>query len=101
MITDYKNIPNLVNTLYTIANLNPIIVLTGHGNATTVESIKRDADLLSSVWKQVNSNFEKGINSIETLEDIKVRLGAKYSPLYKDFNSEIKRHVNQIYKLQQ
>ena len=101
MITDHKNVPNLVSTLYKIANLNPTIVLTGHGNATTVESIKRDADLLSIVWKQVKSDFEKGKNFNETLENIKAKLGPKYKSLYKDFNSEIKRHVNLMYKLQQ
>lgn len=101
IITDYKNVPNLINTLNTIACLNPTIVLTGHGKATTMESIKRDADLLSSVWKQVKSDFEKGKNSNETLKGIKVKLGLKYKPLYKDFSSEIKRHVNHMYKLQQ
>ena len=101
MITNYKNVLNLVSTLNFIANLNPTIVLTGHGNASTEESIKRDADLLSIVWKQVKSDFEKGKNFNETLENIKAKLEPKYKSLYKDFNSEIKRHVNLMYKLQQ
>lgn len=101
MITDYKNVSNLISTLYSIANLNPTIVLTGHGKATTIESIMRDADLLSIVWKQVKSDFAKGKNSNETLEDIKTKLGPKYKLLYKDFSSEIERHVNLMYKLQQ
>jgi hypothetical protein len=87
MITDYKNVPNLVSTLYKIANLNPNIVLTGHGKSTTTESIKRDADLLSSVWKHVKSGYVKGKNSDEILDDIKDKLGPKYKPLYKDFSS--------------
>jgi len=101
MISDYKNVPNLISTLNAIANLNPKIVLTGHGKSTTIESVKRDADFLSSIWKQVKTDFEKGKNSNEILEEIKVKLGPKYNHLYKDFNSEIKRHVNLMYKLQQ
>lgn len=101
MVTDYKNVPNLISTLYVIANLNPNIVLTGHGKATTIESVKRDADFLSSIWKQVKTDFEKGKNSNEILEEIKVELGPKYNHLYKDFNSEINRHVNLMYKLLQ
>jgi hypothetical protein len=52
-----------------------------------MESIKRDADLLSSVWKHVKSGYVKGKNSDEILDDIKDKLGPKYKPLYKDFSS--------------
>nr|WP_321235285.1 MBL fold metallo-hydrolase [uncultured Psychroserpens sp.] len=100
MISDYKNVPNLISILYKIANLNPTVVLTGHGKATTTESVIRDADLLSNVWEKVTSDFAKGKSSNEIIEDIKVTLGPKYKPLYKDFNSEIIRHVNLMYKLQ-
>tara|TARA_R110001632_G_scaffold83134_4_gene184233 strand:- start:566 stop:1528 length:963 start_codon:yes stop_codon:yes gene_type:complete len=100
MITGHGNVPNLIKTLYAIANLTPTIVLTGHGKATTVKSVIRDADLLSSVWKQVKSDYEKGKKSNETLIDIKAKLEPKYKLLYKDFSSEIERHVNLIYKLQ-
>ncbi|MEW7278238.1 MBL fold metallo-hydrolase [Aquimarina sp. 2201CG1-2-11] len=100
MITGHGNIPNLINTLNIIAKLNPSIVLTGHGKATTVESILRDADLLSSVWKQVKSGYQKGKKPNETLKNIKAKLAPEYKPLYKDFSSEIERYVNLMYKLQ-
>jgi glyoxylase-like metal-dependent hydrolase (beta-lactamase superfamily II) len=100
VITDHGNVPNLISTLYNIAKLNPRIVLTGHGSATTVESILRDADLLSSVWKQVQIDSKKGKKPNETLLAIKTTLGPKYSTLYKDFSSEIERHITLMYKLQ-
>jgi cyclase len=101
VITDHGNVPNLINTLYAIAKLNPTIVLTGHGRATTVKSVIRDADLLSSVWKQVKADYENDKKSNETLLDVRAKLGPKYSLLYKDFVSEIERHVKLMYKLQQ
>ncbi|PKV49696.1 glyoxylase-like metal-dependent hydrolase (beta-lactamase superfamily II) [Aquimarina sp. MAR_2010_214] len=100
MITGHGNVPNLISMLNTVAKLNPTIVLTGHGKATNVESVIRDADLLSSVWKQVKSDYEKGKKPNETLKDIEAKLTLKYKLLYNDFSSEIERHVNLMYKLQ-
>jgi glyoxylase-like metal-dependent hydrolase (beta-lactamase superfamily II) len=99
-ITGDGDIPNLIETLYSIAELNPTIVLTGHGRATTVKSVIRDADLLSSVWKEVKVGKEKGRSSDEILSDVRAKLGAKYRALYKDFVSEIERHVKLMFKLQ-
>ena len=101
IITGHGNVPNLINALYAIAKLNPTIVLTGHGRATTVKSVIRDADLLSSVWKQVKADYENDKKSNETLLDVRAKLGPKYRLLYKDFVSEIERHVKLMYKLQQ
>ena len=99
MITGHGNVPNLIKTLHTIAKLNPAIVLTGHGKATTGKAIKRDADLLASVWEQVKANQKKGKKVDETLSVIRAKIGKKYQALYKDFASEIERHVKLMYKL--
>jgi glyoxylase-like metal-dependent hydrolase (beta-lactamase superfamily II) len=101
MITGHRNISNLITTLYAMANLNPNIVLTGHDKATTVKSVTRDFDLLSSVWRQVKTGYENDKKSNETLLEVRAKLGPKVRPLYKNFVSEIERHVNLMCKLQQ
>lgn len=101
MITGHGNVPNLIKTLQAIAKLRPAVVLTGHGKATNAQAIKRDADLLASVWQQVKTNYAKGIKLEDTLAAVKATLEAKYSPLYKNFTAEIERHVKLMYKLQQ
>jgi cyclase len=101
IITGHGNVPNLIDSLYVIAKLNPAIVLTGHGSATSVKSVIRDADLLSTVWNQVKVGFEKNKKPNEILLDVSAKLGQEYRPLYKDFDSEIERHVKLMYKLQQ
>jgi glyoxylase-like metal-dependent hydrolase (beta-lactamase superfamily II) len=101
MITGHGNVSNLINTLYSIIKLNPKTVLTGHGKATTVKSVIRDADLLSSIWKHTKEGFENRKSIEEILADVKTKLELKYNSLYKDFDSEIKRHVTLMYKLQQ
>ena len=100
IITGHGNVPNLINTLYAVEKLNPTIVLTGHGRATTVDSVLRDANLLSSVWQQVKADAGNDKTSDETLLDVSTKLGPKYRPLYKDFDPEIKRHVELMYRVQ-
>ncbi len=101
MLTDHGNVPNLIDTLHKIAKLNPYIVLTGHGKATTAEAITRDAELLSSVWEQVLTDHTFGINPNEILLRVKADLAPKYKSLYQDFENEIERHVKLMYSFQQ
>ena len=101
MLTDHGNVPNLIDTLHKIAKLNPYIVLTGHGKATTAEAITRDAELLSSVWEQVLTDHTSGINPNEILLRVKADLAPKYKSLYQDFENEIERHVELMYSFQQ
>ncbi|MFT0716428.1 MBL fold metallo-hydrolase [Flagellimonas lutimaris] len=101
MLTDHGNVPNLIDTLHKIAKLNPCIVLTGHGKATTAEAITRDAELLSSVWEQVLTDHTSGINPNEILLRVKADLAPKYKALYQDFENEIERHVKLMYSFQQ
>ncbi len=100
MITGHGNVSNLISTLNAIIKLNPTIVLTGHGKGTTVKSLIRDVNLLSSIWEQVKSDYKKGRKPEGTLLDIKTKLKPKYNSLYKNFDSEIERYVKLMYKLQ-
>mgnify|MGYP005991140645 CR=1 FL=1 len=99
MISNYKNISNLINFLNNVVKLNPIIILTGHGKATTIKSIKRDAELLSSVRNLVNKEYQKGKTLNNTLYEVKLKLKVKFQFLYKDFDSEVERHIKIMYRL--
>lgn len=101
IITDHVKIPSLINSLNHITELKPTKVLTGHGNETSAKSIVRDINLLSDVWKKVKRNYKKGLTLNETILDIKTNLGLKYEPLYKNFTTEIERHVKLMYSSQQ
>ena len=98
IITPSSNVANMIDTLYAVIKLNPAIVLTGHGKATTVKSVIRDADLLDSVWKLVKEGFEDAKKSNEILLQVSAILGPKYRPLYKDFDSQIKQHVKLMHE---
>lgn len=98
IITQDTNVPNLIETLYSIVKLNPKIVLTGHGKATTIQSVIRDADLLESIWKLVNSEYRNGKNTDDILLKVTTKLEPKFRTLYKNFDEHIKYHVQEMYK---
>ncbi|MBO0331844.1 MBL fold metallo-hydrolase [[Muricauda] lutisoli] len=101
MITDHGNVPNLIDTLHKIAKLSPSIVLAGHGKATSVKAIIRDAELLSTVWERISTDHKNGMKSNKTLLLVKADLAPKYKALYQDFETEIERYVKLMYRLQQ
>ena len=101
ILTYHGNVPHLIETLYDVAKLNPEIVLTGHGNATSGKSIKRDADLVAGVWKRVKEGYGDNKKPAEIILAVSDELGPTYRPLYQNFDSEIKRYVELMYKSQQ
>lgn len=94
------NVPNLIATLNKVIELNPDVVLTGHGSATTVESVKRDAKLLTHVWQLVKNGHLAGKKPDEILVQAHAELAAHYAPLYKNFTSAIKEQITTMYKMQ-
>lgn len=100
IMTPSGNVPNLITTLNYVANLKPTIVLPGHGQPTNVNSIIRDAELLKSVWYLVKRGYESDKKANEILSQVQHKLGDKYRPLYKDFDSNTEYLVNMIYKKQ-
>jgi cyclase len=98
IITPDANVRNLIDTLNLVVKLDPITVLTGHGKATTVKSVTRDADLLDGVWKLVKEGHKGDKKPSEILSQVSTLLGPKYKPLYKNFDSDIEQHIDMIYK---
>ena len=101
ILTYHGDVPNLIDTLNDVVKLNPEIVLTGHGEATTGKSVKRDADLVAGVWKLVKEGYQENKKPNEIILDVSEELGQLYRPLYDNFDSEIKRYVELMYKRQQ
>jgi glyoxylase-like metal-dependent hydrolase (beta-lactamase superfamily II) len=101
IITPDANVPNLIDTLYSVAKLKPTHVLTGHGKTATTKSVMRDADLLASVWELVKKGYDNNKNPDDILSHASTLLGPKYRPLYKNFDSAIKEQVSMMFKKQQ
>jgi glyoxylase-like metal-dependent hydrolase (beta-lactamase superfamily II) len=100
IMTPNGNVPNLITSLNKVEKLNPAIVLPGHGKPTSIDSITRDAEVLSAVWNLVKAGHKKGKKADEILAQVREKFGPKYSSLYKDFDSNTEYFVSMMYKKQ-
>lgn len=100
IMTPSGNVPNLITTLNNVTKLKPEIVLTGHGKPTSIESVTRDVEVLSTVWNLVKVGHKKGIKADEILAQVRDKFGEKYRALYKDFDSNTEYFVSMMYKKQ-
>ena len=100
IITPNANVPNLIATLNKVVKLKPSVVLTGHGSTTTLKSVKRDANLLASVWQLVKDGYKTGKKLDDIISQASTELAPTYKPLYKNFDTAIKEQVSSMYKMQ-
>lgn len=100
IMTHHGNLPNLIETLNRVVELNPTVVLPGHGEPTTVDSPKRDVLFLTSVLKMVDDGRTTGLSSDEIVTGVKQHLGPKYAQFYRDFESSSGYLVSMIFKEQ-
>ena len=100
IMTPRGNVPNLIETLNTVINMNPMIVLPGHGKVTTVKSVIRDAEFLTAAWQQIKKSLDNGKKSSDTLLLVISKLEQEYRMQYKDFDSSIEYLVQMMYKKQ-
>lgn len=98
ILIDHGNVENLITSLHQVTKLSPKLVLPGHGKATTVKSVKRDADLLSQVIKQVKTAKQSDKSRDEVLALVKAKLAPEYSSQYKNFDAGIKQQVSELYQ---
>ena len=96
-----SHVQQLINTLKTIAKLQPEFVLTGHGKPTIKQAIHRDIDLLTKVMKLVKDAHQLNKKQPEIESIVINELSNEFQSKYKNFNTEIKQYVTQLYKLHQ
>jgi len=100
VMTPHGNVPNLIDTLNMVIKLKPAIVLTGHGEVTTVKSVKRDSDFLDSVWTLIKTGHDNGMELDRILLQVNTKLGGQYRAQYKDFDSNSEYLVQMIHEKQ-
>ncbi|WNB18866.1 MBL fold metallo-hydrolase [Marivirga arenosa] len=98
IVTDQTEIPVLLATLEKVITLNPAIILIGHGQATSIVSVKRDLAFLSYVWEQLEMHHSEGIDKDISLTIIKRNLPARYVEAYPHFDVEIDHLLALLYQ---
>jgi len=88
IMTPRGKVTNLIETLNLVIELQPEIVLPGHGNVTTIASVKRDKQFLEAVWQQVKASDNRA-KLMADLSDNNNKLRKAYQSQYKDFDASI------------
>lgn len=100
IITDHSDMEAWIENLNYIEELNPTIVLTGHGHATTKVSVMRDSEFFLSILKQIKTGCENRTSLDEIQFSIRSQMGPVYQGLYENFDADIDQYVEQLYRLQ-
>jgi len=98
IMTPRGKVRNLIDTINMVIKLKPDVVLTGHGQITTMKSVIRDSNFLETVWNLVKLGHVAGKNPESILLQVNTNLGSQYRPLYKDFDSNSEYLVQMMYK---
>jgi cyclase len=97
ILTHHGSIPNLMETLRIVGELNPAVVLPGHGQPTTVLSVNRDLEFLANVMRMVREGLASELGPKQIAARITSVLGPAYSEMYRDFGVNIQYLTSTMY----
>ncbi|MDP4489479.1 MBL fold metallo-hydrolase [Pseudoalteromonas piscicida] len=89
IMTPRGNITHLISVLKEVKQLSPLLVLTGHGENTSVKSVSRDIQFLTFAWNAVHEALAKGTTPAKIQESLQVTLRKKFGKAYQDFDTSI------------
>ncbi|USE71070.1 MBL fold metallo-hydrolase [Pseudoalteromonas maricaloris] len=89
IMTPRGNITQLISVLKEVKQLSPLLVLTGHGENTSVKSVSRDIQFLTFAWNAVHEALAKGTTPAKIQESLQVTLRKKFGKAYQDFDTSI------------
>lgn len=100
IMTPSGNVPQLINTLKSIKRLAPVAILTGHGEVTTIASIKRDITFLTTAWHLISAVQTNNLTLADAQPKLLASLSAQYGEQYQDFDSSIEYLLEMMYQKQ-
>lgn len=91
-----SNLTNWINLLGKLENMQPEVVIPGHGKVTDINGVTRLKSLLKTFWSAVEKGYEEGQADYEMTTAV-INEMAKYEPLYPGLAEKVKRDISSIY----
>ena len=76
--------------------LQPDVVIPGHGKVTDLEGVMRLKNLLQSFWDAVQQGYDKGQSDFEMVDDVTAAL-AEYESNYPGLQEKVKRDISSVF----
>ena len=92
-----RNRPSGVLCIHASFNeLQPNVVIPGHGKVTDVQGVMRLQNLLQSFWDAVVKGYDEGQSDFEMVDDVTIAL-AKFVPHYPGLEEKVKRDISGVF----
>ncbi|BDX05478.1 MBL fold metallo-hydrolase [Planctobacterium marinum] len=98
IMTHHGDLAGLISSLDSVLQLQPSVVLTGHGAVTDASSIVRDSRFLTAALAHIKQGFEHKTPLPEITASFEQSFGPTYKSQYKDFEKNCAYLVETIYK---
>jgi cyclase len=94
--TNAGDLRQWIETLAELQQLEPRIVVPGHGAVTDVSGLERLHELLSELWRAVESGVDEGLSDFEMLPQVSEAL-ASFRPYYPGLDDKLRRDLSHVY----
>jgi len=94
--TNNSNLQQWIQLLPELEQLQPEVVIPGHGNITNVQGIKRLHELLTTLWQAVEEGYNAGLVAYETVPQVRERLD-DFAGAYPGMDEKLPRDVPRVY----
>ncbi len=94
--TNNSNLQQWIMLLPELEQLQPDVVIPGHGSVTDVRGIARLHELLSALWQAVEEGVNNGLAAYETVPLVRERLD-DFAGAYPGMDEKLSRDVPRVY----
>ena len=94
--TNAGDLRQWIETLAVLQQLQPRVVVPGHGAVTDVSGVDRLHALLSELWAAVAAGVDEGLSDFEMLPRVSEAL-ADFEPFYPGLGDKLKRDLSHVY----
>ena len=94
--TNAGDLQQWIETLAQLQQLQPRVVIPGHGAVTDASGIDRLHALLSSLWRAVEAGINEDLSDFEMLPQVSEAL-APFRPFYPGLDDKLRRDLSHVY----
>ena len=94
--TNAGDLNQWIDTLGFLQNLNPKVVIPGHGKLTDQQGLIQLQSLFRALWMAVAKGIDEGMSDFEMLPQISQALDS-FKPLYPGLEDKLKRDLSHVY----
>lgn len=94
--TNAGDLRQWIETLERLRQLQPRIVVPGHGAVTDISGIERLHALLSELWLAVEAGVDEGLSDYEMLPQVSAAL-APFEPFYPGLEEKLRRDLSHVF----